>query len=122
MDLQTERRLEQFLRLSDLHCTRIEARLEFIQSPMRFFIEYLEGRILLSFVRPVEASRRMDTLKALLLRCQPARTQGVVLRACVTRDHLMLSCALAPDSDVNHWMLCQRTMRRLLDTHAGDLR
>ncbi len=121
MDLQTERRLEQFLRLSDLHCTRIDTRLEFIQSAMRFFIEYIEGRILLSFVQPVETSRRMDMLKALLLRCQPARTQGVVLRACVTRDHLMLSCAPAPDSDVSHWLLCQRTMRRLLDAHAGNI-
>ncbi|BBE08767.1 secretion system apparatus [Mycoavidus cysteinexigens] len=120
MDLQTQRRLEQFLRLSDLPSVRITPRMEFVVPPYRLYIEYLDERILLSLARQIEAPHRVVVLKSLLNRCQPARLQGVPLRAYVLRNHQVLSCSPAPESEVNHWIACYHTMRRLLDAHFGE--
>lgn len=120
MDLQTQRRLEQFLRLSDLPNTRITPRMEFTLPPYRLYIEYLDNRILLSLARSIELPHRATALKTLLTRCQPARTQGVPLRAYVLRNYQVLSYSPAPDSEVSHWIACHHTMRRLLDAHAGE--
>jgi type III secretion system chaperone SycN len=122
MDLQTERRLEQFLRLSDFPVDRVETRMEFSFPPFRLYIEYTNGRVLLSLARKVEACRRIQTLKTLLGCCQPACTQGVPLRAYALGDHQVLSCGLVPGSDVNQWIRCLQTMRRLLATHVGEAR
>lgn len=120
MDLQTRRSLEEFLRLSDLCPCRVEARMEFSQPPFRLYIEYTQGRVLLSLARQVEACRRLSTFKALLAHCHPASTQGVALRAYVVGEQQMLSAALVPGTDVTQWIECLRTLRRLLERHAGD--
>lgn len=120
MDLQTQRSLEEFLRLSDLYPCRVEARMEFSLPPFRLYIEYTQGRVLLSLARQVEACRRLSSFKALLGRCHPASTQGVALRAYVVGEQQMLSGALVPGSSVNQWIECLHTMRRLLERHAGD--
>lgn len=120
MDLQTQRSLEEFLRLSELCPYRIEPRMEFSLPPFRLFIEYTQGRVLLSLARQVEACRRMSTFKTLLGRCHPASTQGVALRAYVVGEQQMLRSALVPGSDVSQWIECLCSMRRLLERHAGD--
>ncbi|AZD09546.1 hypothetical protein C4K26_4152 [Pseudomonas chlororaphis] len=120
MDLQTQRSLEEFLRLSDLGPGRVEARMEFSLPPFRLYIEYTQDRVLLSLARQVEACRRFSTLKALLGHCHPAATQGVALRAYIVGDQQMLSGALVPDSNVTQWIECLKCMRRLLERHAGD--
>ncbi|MGF6401576.1 type III secretion system chaperone SycN [Pseudomonas frederiksbergensis] len=120
MDLQTQRSIEGFLRLSDLGPCRIESRMEFSLPPFRLYLENTQGRVLISLARPVEACRRISTLKILLGRCHPAFTQGIALRAYVVGNQQMLSATLAPGSDVNQWVACLHTMRRLLERHAGD--
>lgn len=122
MDLQTERRLEQFLRLSDLPLTRIAPRMEFSVPPLRLYIEYTEGRILLSVSRPIAPAHRIEVLKRLLAACHPARTAGVPLRAYTLREHQVLSCAPAPGSETGDWIACHQAMRRLLETCAGESR
>lgn len=120
MDLQTQRSLEEFLRLADLAPCRVDTRMEFLLPPFRLYIEHLAGRVLLSLGRPVDACRRLNTLKTLLRRCQPASTKGVPLRAYLLNDQQMLSCAPAPGGDVNHWLDCLNVMRRLLTLHGAE--
>ncbi|WDD90582.1 secretion protein (plasmid) [Burkholderia sp. FERM BP-3421] len=122
MDLQTERKLEQFLRLLELPCSRIASRLEFAQPPLRVFIEAVGARLVLSVARPIDAARRDDALRRLVARCDPARHGGLILRACALRRDLMLSCTLDAAHDVGAWLDAHRTLRRLLDAHAGDAR
>lgn len=120
MDLQTQRCLEGFLRLSDLGPCRVERRMEFILPPFRLYIEYTQGRMLLSLARPVEACQRISTLRTLLGRCHPASTQGLALRAYLVGEQQMLSATLAPGSDVNQWLACLRTLRQRLERHPRD--
>ncbi|MGC0154954.1 type III secretion chaperone SycN [Chromobacterium vaccinii] len=120
MELQTARRLEQFLQLSELPTPRVEPRMEFSMPPFRLYIEYLDGRVLLSLGRRVEHVHQGEALKQLLVACQPARTQGTPLRAYILREQLVLSCAPASGSETNHWLACVQTMRRLLEATAGD--
>lgn len=119
MDLQMERRMEQFLTLSDLPVTRIERCMEFIVPPFRLYIECLDGRVLLSLGRPVVAACRIEVLKRLLGHCLPARLPGVPLRACLLEDQPFLCCAPAPGSETGLWIACHQEMRRLLDDIAG---
>ena len=120
MDLQTQRSLEEFLRLLDLYPCRVETRMELCLPPFRLYIEYTQGRVLLSLASKVDAYHRLNTLKALLGRCQPASTQGIPLRACILKEYQMLSCGLVPGSDVNQWVNCLLVMRRLLALHTGE--
>jgi type III secretion system chaperone SycN len=122
MDLQMERKLEQFLQLLELPCSRIGPRLEFVQPPMRVFIEAVGARLVLSLARPVDPARRDDALRSLVARCDPVRHGGLILRACALRRDLMLSCTLDAALDVAAWLQAHRTLRRLLDAHAGDAR
>ena len=122
MDLQMERKLEQFLRLLELPCSRIDSRLEFAHPPMRVFIEAVGARLVLSISRPVDAARRVDTLRRLVARCDPARHGGLIVRACALRRDLMLSCTLGAAHGVNAWLDAHLTLCRLLDAHAGDAR
>src|ERR1700738_1876824 len=114
MNLQTERRLEQFTRLAELPVTHIEPRMEFMLPPLRLYVEVIaeRERVLLTLALRVEAVHRAQVLKNLLLACNPYLLQGVPLRAYCARDIQLLSCAPAPSSDVNHWLNCYRTMRR----------
>jgi type III secretion system chaperone SycN len=120
MDLQTQRSLEEFLRLADLAPCRVDTRMEFSLPPFRLYIEHLQGRVLLSLARQIDACRRLSTLITLLRRCQPAYNQGVPLRAYLLNDQQLLSCAPAPGSDVNHWLDCLNVMRRLLMQHPAE--
>ncbi|MHC8403431.1 hypothetical protein ACYZTX_29390 [Pseudomonas sp. MDT1-17] len=120
MDLQTQRSLEEFLRLADLSPCRVDARMEFSQPPLRLYIEYLQGRILLSLARQIDPCQRISSLKTLLRRCQPACSRGVPLRAYLLNDYQLLSCAPAPGSDVNQWLDCLNVMRRLLALHVAE--
>ena len=122
MDLQNERRLEQFFRLLELPVTKIESRMEFVLRPFRLYVEYVQGRLLLSLGLPVEASRGTEALKKLLGLCLPARTQGVPLRGYVVKDNLVLSCAPPAGSDVAQWRTCYQAMRRLLEMSTGAAR
>ncbi|CAI8756485.1 hypothetical protein [Pseudomonas zeae] len=120
MDLQTQRSLEEFLRLADLSPCRVDTRMEFSLPPFRLYIEHLQGRVLLSLARQIDPCRRLITLKALLRRCQPGCTQGVPLRAYLLNDQQLLSCAPAQGSDINHWLDCLNVMRRLLALHISE--
>lgn len=120
MDLQAERRLEQFVSLLRLPCSRVAERMEFVQGSIRLFVECAEQRIILSLARSVDAAHRVESLAHLLSRCDPVRTGGIVLRACVTRDYLILSGTLMLSADINDWLGCYRVMHRLLDTHSGE--
>jgi type III secretion system chaperone SycN len=119
MDLQTERRLEQFTRLAELPVTRMEPRMEFMLPPFRLYVEVVDERVLLTLALRVEAVHRAQVLKNLLHACNPYLLQGVPLRAYSVRDIQLLSCSPAPRSDGGQWLNCYRTMRRLLETHAG---
>ena len=120
MDLQTERLIEQYLKLANLTVIRIEPRMEFVLPPLHHYIEYVNNRILLSLSSPIDPPRRDEVLPALLRRCVPARTSGVPLRAYVVKNRLVLSCSPAPNTDVRHWLSCGQVMRRLLDTRTGE--
>jgi type III secretion system chaperone SycN len=118
MDLQTERRLEQFARLAELPVTRMEPRMEFALPPLRLYVEVIDGRVLLTLALRVESVDRAQVMKKLLRACNPSLLQGVPLRAYTVRDIQLLSCAPAPGSDGGSWLNCYRTMHRLLETHA----
>lgn len=120
MDLQTQRSLEKFLRLAELSAGRVETRMEFSLPPFRLYIEYLQGRVLLTLARQIDACRRISTLKSLLRRCQPACNQGVPLRAYLLNGAQLLSCAPAPGNDANQWLDCLNVMRRLLTHHVAE--
>lgn len=120
MDLQMERKLEQFLRLLELPCSRIGPRLEFTQPPLRVFIEFVGTGLVLSLAQPVDAARRDNALRRLVARCDPVRHGGLILRACALSRDLMLSCTLGAEHDVSTWIEAHRTLRRLIDAHAVD--
>lgn len=120
MDLQMQRSLEEFLRLAELSPCCVDTRMEFSLPPFRLYIEHLQGRVLLSLARQIDACRRTSTLKILLRRCQPACSQGVPLRAYQLNGYQLLSCAPAPGSDVNQWLDCLNLMRRLLALHVAE--
>jgi type III secretion system chaperone SycN len=120
MDLQTERRFEQFARLAELPVKRMEPRMEFMLPPLRLYVEVVDERVLLTLALRVEAVHRARILKSLLHACNPYFLQGVLLRAYSVRDLQLLSCAPAPRSDGRQWLECYKTMRRLLETHAGN--
>ena len=118
MDLQSERRLEQFLRILDFPHARLDERMEFVHAQMRLFVEFVEERLVLSLACAIEAARRNEALTRLLARCDPMRMHGLVVRAFSAGGQLVLSCALPRDAGVDDWLACHRTMRRLLDTYA----
>ncbi len=120
MDLQTERRLEQLLRFLDLPCARIGERMEFAHAGTRLFVEVADGRLTLSLASAVDAARHRDALMRVIARCDPLRMQGLVLRAFAAGSQLVVSCAFPRDTSVDDWLAGHRTMRRLLDAHAGD--
>lgn len=120
MDLQTQRSIEEFLRLSELDSCRVETRMEFFLPPFQLYLEYTQGRVLLSLAQEVEDCRRLSTFKALLVRCQPASTQGIPLRAYLLRNRQVISCALMPGSDVGQWVMCLNVMRGLLARYTRD--
>lgn len=120
MDLQTQRRLEEFLRLADLAVCRVETRMEFSRPPHRLYIEHLQGRVLLSLSRPLDTCQHLHTLTTLLRRCHPAISRGVPLRAYVLNQQQVLSCAPSPDSDASQWLDCLNVMRRLLALHVAE--
>jgi type III secretion system chaperone SycN len=120
MDLQTERRLEQFARLAELPVTRMEPRMEFVLPPFRLYVEVVDERVLLTLALRIETVHRAHILKNLLRACNPYLLQGVPLRAYSVGDIQLISCAPAPRSEGGQWLDCYRTMRRLLETHAGS--
>jgi type III secretion system chaperone SycN len=121
MDLQTERRLEQFVRILGLPCIRISERMEFAYAQMHLLIEVVERRLVLSFVWIVDTAFRDDALKRLLSRSNPQRTHGVVLRAFASGSHLVLSCAFPNHTVVSDWLAIHGTMRRIAEAHAGEV-
>ncbi|QLL13472.1 type III secretion chaperone SycN [Pseudomonas chlororaphis] len=121
MDLQTERRLEKFLQLSDLPTVRIDPRMEFHLPPLHFYIEYMDSRVVLTMSRAIDSPHRDDAFKMLLNRCHPVRTQGIPLRAYMIAERLFLSFSPAPEHEIKHWLTCQQTMQRLLESlHGGE--
>lgn len=119
MELQTERRLEQFLQLAGLPGSHISERMEFSLPPFHLYIECIDAGILLSIGRDVELAWQREVLEKLLTSCIPARTQGVPLRAWILRGRQMLSCTLSTGGDIPHWLSCLQTMQRLLDNAIG---
>lgn len=119
MDLQMERRLEQFLELSCVSVTRIEPCMEFSLPSSRLYIECLGTRVLLSVSRSVEPMRGVGTVKRLLEQCLSPRMLGVPLRTCVIQGQQFLSCAPVPGSGADNWVFCHQEMVRLLDAATG---
>lgn len=122
MELQTERRLEQFLQLADLPASQIASRMEFSMPPFRLYVECLDDHILFTLGREVEPSYQSRALRRLLSACHPARTQGTPIRVWQLRGQQMLSCSPSKESDVSHWLSCLQTLRRLLDIITGGNR
>jgi type III secretion system chaperone SycN len=118
MNLQTQRRLEQFARLAELPVTRMEPRMEFALPPFRLYLEVIRERVVLTLAVRVDAVDRTRVLKKLLASCHPAALCGVPLRAYAAREFQLLSCAPAPGSDAGEWLTCYKVMRRMLEPHA----
>ncbi len=120
MDLQTERRLEHFFRLLELPIVRIEPRMEIVDPPFRFYVEYVPERLLLSVALPMAGLWPTDNpLQKLLELCQPERAQGIPLRGYMVADRLIVSCSPAPESPVEKWVALYRLQQRLLWVSAG---
>jgi len=115
MNLQTQRRLEQFLRLAELPVQRIDTRMEFAFARTRFYLELVGERAVFTLARAIEPVHREESLKKLMRLAHPAALQGVPLRAFLLSKQQALSCAPAPLADGTHWLRCYRTMWRLLD-------
>ncbi|MEG3130515.1 type III secretion chaperone SycN [Pantoea cypripedii] len=122
MELQTERRLEQFLQLAELPTSQISSRMEFVMQPFRLYIECLDRHILLTLGQEVEPSYQTQILRKSLKACHPARTQGSPVRAWQLRGQQMLSCSPLKESGVNHWLACLNSLRRLLEMLNGGQR
>ena len=119
MDLQTERRLEQFARLAELPVTRMEPRMEFMLPPFRLYVEVVDERVLLTLALSVEAVHRAQVLKNLLRACNPYLLQGVPLRAYSVRDIQLLVARLRRAAIAANGWTATEPMRRLLETHSG---
>jgi type III secretion system chaperone SycN len=120
MDLQTERRIEQFVRILGLPCARVSKQMEFAYAQMHLLIEIVERRLVMSFTWMVDAALRDDALKRLLSRPNPQRTHGVVLRAFASGNHLVLSCAFPAHTGVSDWLALHGIMRRIAEAHVGE--
>lgn len=121
MNLQTQRRLEQFLRLAELPVVRIDTRMEFAVASKRFYLELVGERAVFTLTRPIESVHRDASLRKLLRLTHPSGLQGVPLRAFTLSNRLALSCAPAPFGDGPHWLHCYRTMSRMLDASSVPL-
>lgn len=119
MDLQTERRLEQFFRLLDLPIIRIDSRMEIVDPPFRLYIEYFSERILMSVALPIAGFWPDKPLQKLLELCQPERSQGLPLRAYMLSDRLVLSCSPIPENTAEQWTQLYRLLQRLLQVSLG---
>ncbi|MDM5065520.1 hypothetical protein OB934_22455 [Aeromonas salmonicida] len=119
MELQTERRLEQFLQLVGLPGSQIAERMEFSLPPFHLYIECVDAGILLSVGREVEPAWQSAVLEKLLTAGIPAATQGVPLRPWLLRGRQMLSCTLSASGEIPHWIHCLHRMQRLLDSAIG---
>lgn len=122
MDLQTERRLEQFFRFLDLPIVRIEPRMEVVDPPFRLYVEWVSERLLLSVALPLVGPISDDPLPRLLELCQPERSQGIPLRGYVLGNRLVVSCCPAPQSEAREWLSLYRLQQRLLQLSIGDTR
>lgn len=116
MDLQTQRRLEDFLKLLDIPYSRLAERMEFIDPPFRFYLEVLNQRILITLTLPLEAPATENALPVLLAQCQPERFQAVPLRCFVTKVGLTASFSPHPESPSQSWFALYRTLKQVLIT------
>ncbi|MEX3956739.1 secretion protein [Trinickia sp. EG282A] len=119
MNLQTQRRLEQFARLAELPVIRIEPRMEFALPPFRLYVEVVNERVVMTLAARVDAKERARILKLLLSAWRPAALHGVPVRAFAVRGYQLLACSPAPGSDSGEWLTCYKAMRRILEHHAG---
>lgn len=119
MDLQTERRLEQFFRVLDLPVMRIEPRMEVVDPPFRLYVEDVSERLLISVTLPIPGLWSENVLQRLLELCQPERTQGIPLRGFIVSNQLVLSCSPAPEDSVEQWIKLYHMQRRLLQISMG---
>ena len=122
MDLQTERRLEQFFHLLDLPVVRVEPRMEFIDPPFRLYVEWLSERLCLSVALPVVGPTSDDPLSRLLGACQPERSQGIPLRGYALGNGLVVSCCPPPHGEAQQWLNVYRLQQHLLQSSVGGTR
>lgn len=114
MKLQTSRRLEQFLQLAGLPEGDVAERMEFSVPPLYIFIELVDEHLLLSVAIDVEPAYQQEALEKMLTRCIPDRTLGAPLRTCLIGHFQILSCTLAENADLHHWLSCYSAMQRLI--------
>jgi type III secretion system chaperone SycN len=119
MNLQMQRRLEQFARLAELPLIRIEPRMAFVLSPLRLYIEVVDERVVMTLAARVDHDQRSRILKRLLSAWRPSAFQGVPVRAFAARDYQLLACSPAPGSDSEDWLVCYKAMRRMLEQQTG---
>lgn len=115
MDLQTERRLEQFFHLSNLSCALITARIEFSIIPFLAYIEYIDEHVPFPMSVKIVSVHSTEILLTLLSQCHPARLQGVPIRAYILNELQFPTCSPAPDGDVKHWLICWKTILPMLE-------
>ncbi|MCC7005728.1 MAG: hypothetical protein IT497_03655 [Ottowia sp.] len=120
MDLQTERRLEQFFYLARLPIIRMESRMEVVDPPFRLYVESQQDRVVFAVVLPIDKAQSFAALSALLERCIPERTQGIPMRCFLSQPGLTISCSPDPEFSPEAWFSLYSELKKMLSQAKGS--
>ncbi|MGC7406721.1 hypothetical protein ACPWR0_22285 [Pandoraea pneumonica] len=117
IDLQTQRKLEQFFELLALPARAIEPRMRIVLAPCYLMIE--AGATGVTFVLTLidRAVRAERWLPLLLQTCAPEWSRGIPVKACVAKGRPMLIATppAASRMQASDWLHCLARMRQLLE-------
>ncbi|CNI63522.1 MULTISPECIES: type III secretion system protein [Yersinia] len=121
MDLVVTRNLQLFIRMADLPCTQLSARMQWQIGQQLVFLEWRNARLLLtSGVQ--HRHYDMDDLLQLQQCWQIERFNGVPQRIYLLKMGMMVSCSPPAASGAEFWYLLYQQQRALLRRLPGECR
>jgi type III secretion system chaperone SycN len=116
MDLQTNRNIEQFMRLLGLRHVQVAPRIELAEGHFSLLIDATQALPQLSAAQTVAPEQAPRALASLLARCDPRNTFGLPMRAFVLDSQIVLSCTLSPATQAATWLRIHRLQRMWVES------
>lgn len=116
MDLQTQRRLEDFLHLLEIHSYTLAAYMEFMDPPFRLCIEVCANHCTLTLTLPLDPLSKENALLTLLPSCQPEYFQGTPVRCFTLPAGVAMSFNISSETPTQSWYALYLSVKKILST------
>ncbi|CNC53973.1 type III secretion system protein SsaM [Yersinia frederiksenii] len=121
MDLVVTRNLQWFIRMAELPCTQLAARMQWQMGAQLVFLEWHNARLLLTCGVQHRHYHQDDVVQ--LQKCwQLERFNGVPQRIYLLKMGMMVSCSPPASSDAEFWFQLYQQQRALLRRLPGEYR